>query len=87
MEVQISHENEWFDIFFAFLWFILLKAHFLLITYIPRGKDTKSLLLAYNLLTTELQKVLYLPLFYCKDWSQLHYLSDMNLFSEDAVIS
>jgi hypothetical protein len=36
----------------------LLQAPFLLITYIPRGKDTKSLLLAYNLLTTELQKVL-----------------------------
>jgi hypothetical protein len=49
----------------------------------PRGKDTKSLFLVYNLLTTELQKVFYLPLFYCKDWSQLHYLMDMNLFTFD----
>ena len=44
--------------------------------------DTKKifrnwLTLAYNLLTTELQKVLYLLPF----WSQLHYLADMNLFS------
>ena len=39
--------------------------------------------LVYNLLTTELQKVFYLPLFYCKDWSQLHYLVDMNLFRFD----
>ena len=70
-------------IFFAFLWFILLKAPFLLITYMPRGKDTKSLFLVYNLLTTELQKVFCLPLFYCKDWSQLHYLVDMNLFRFD----
>ena len=77
MEIQIWH------FFFAFLRFILLQAPFLLITYIPRGKDTKSLLLAYNLLTTELQKVLYLPLLYCKDWSQLHYLSDMNLFNRE----
>ena len=43
---------------------------FLLITYIPRGKDTKVYyVLAYNLLKTELEKVLYLLLFYCKDWS------------------
>ena len=35
------------------------------------------------MLTTELQKVFYLPLFYCKDWSQLHYLVDMNLFRFD----
>ena len=28
----------------------------------PRGKGTKSLFLVYNLLTTELQKVFYLPL-------------------------
>ena len=83
MELLISHEDEWFDNFFAFLWFILLRASFLLITYIPRGKDTKSLFLVYNLLTTELQKVFYLPLFYCKDWSQLHYLVDMNLFRFD----
>ena len=48
--------------------------------YVPRVKDTESLLLAYNLLTTELQKMLYLHLFYCKDWSQLYYLADMNLF-------
>ena len=41
----------------------------------PRGKDTKSLFLVYNLLPTELQKVFYLPLFYCKD-----YLVDMNFF-------
>ena len=27
---------------FAFLWFILLQAPFLLIMYIPRGKDTTS---------------------------------------------
>ena len=71
---------------FAFLWFILLNAHFLLITYIPRGKDTKSLFLVYNLLTTELQKVFYLPLFYCEDWSQLHYLVDMNLFNENHIV-
>ena len=32
MEKQIFHENKWFDIFFAFLWFIFLKAPFLLIT-------------------------------------------------------
>ena len=57
------------------------KGTFLSITYKPRGKDTKSLFLVCNLLTTELQKVFYLPLFYCKDWSQLHYLVDMNLFS------
>ena len=31
--------------FFSFLWFILLKAPFLLITYMPRGKDTKSFFL------------------------------------------
>jgi hypothetical protein len=37
-------------------------------------------------LTTELQKVLYLPLFYCKDWSQLHYLSDMNLFTINPIL-
>ena len=41
---------------------------------------TKKLFLVYNLLTTELQNVFYLPLLYCKDWSQLHYLVDMNLF-------
>ena len=33
---------------------------------VPRVKDTESLLLAYNLLTTDLQKLLYLHLFYCK---------------------
>ena len=28
----------------------------------------------------------YLPLFYCKDWSQLHYLVDMNLFNQEAFL-
>jgi hypothetical protein len=63
----------------------------------PSGKDTKFLFLVYNLLTTELQNVFYLPLFYCKDWSQLLYLVkdflieeisdlvDMNLFSLNGI--
>ena len=62
------------------------KGTFLSITYKPRGKDTKSLFLAYYLLTTELQKLLYLPLFYWKDWSQLHYLADINLFIHKEVL-
>ena len=35
----------------------------------------------FKLLTTELQKVLYLLIFYCKNWSQLYYLVEMNLFN------
>ena len=26
-----------------------------------------------------------MPLFYCKDWSQLHYLLDMNLFTQTLI--
>ena len=72
-------------IFFCIFVIHFTTSTFFLITYTPRGKDTKSLLLAYNLLTTELQKGLYLPLFYWKDWSQLHYLSIMNLFNLHTV--
>ena len=56
--------NDLTIVFFAFLWFILLKAHFLSITNIPRGKDTKSVFLAYNLLTTVriAEGVLFAPL-------------------------
>ena len=35
--------------------------------YIARCKDTESLLLTYNLLTKELQKVLFLHLLYCQN--------------------
>ena len=63
----ISHKNEWFhDFFLHFCDSFYYRHLFLLITYIPRGKDTKSVLLAYNLLTTELQKLPHLPLFYCQ---------------------
>ena len=67
------------DLTFSFSIFVIYQ----LLTYIARGKDTKRLLLVYNLLRTELQKVFYLHLFFCKDWSQLHYLVDMNLFRFD----
>ena len=82
MELQIPHEIEWLTFFLRFCdsFIHFTKGTFLFITYIPRGKDTKGLVLVYNLLTTELQKVFYLPLFYCKDLSQLNYLLDMNLF-------
>ena len=33
------------------------------------------------------QKLFYLHLSYCKDWSQLHYLVDMNLFSTFTVLN
>jgi hypothetical protein len=54
-------------VFFSFLRFVLEWAPFLFLTYITRNKDTENLLLAYNLLTTELQKVLFLHLFYCQN--------------------
>ena len=40
--------------------------------YIARCKDTESLLLTYNLLTTELQKLLFLHIFYSQNSRQSH---------------
>ena len=52
MARQSSHENEWFKGFvFAFLWFIVQLAPFLLLTYIPRSKDTDLLLICTWFLT------------------------------------
>ena len=63
---QISHQNELFDSFYCIFVIHFFGTFFKLLTYTPRVKDTESLLLTYNLLTTELQKVLYLHLLFCK---------------------
>ena len=65
------HENEWFDSFvFAFLWFILESAPFLLhanlYIYLKAKIQKVCYYLAYNSLTTELQKLLFLHLFDCQ---------------------
>ena len=53
--MKINDLTIFFCIFVIHFWI----GTFLLLTYIPRVKDTESLLLTYNLLTKELQKLLY----------------------------
>ena len=87
MEIQISHENEWFDNFFFCIFVIhFTKDTFLLLTYskVPIIRTVRRAISAIHNMYS--QTGIPTGTYNIYKWSQMHYLADMNLFSQIHII-